>query len=141
MSRGSSRSSTASNDVDDHSHSSLDALISNINCGIDDLYQRCEAEFDENMCQDAVSLLDRSGRDFKLLIERIDSQRKFRLNQSSGGGWEVCYSLMRYADNSSFFVEDIGPASEANSPVSLCNLIISAHLCRRWWRIRGIIFQ
>ena len=92
MSRKSSRSSTASNDVDDRSNSSLDALISNINCGIDDLYQRCEAELDKDMCQDAMSLLDRSGRDFKLLIERIDNQRKFGLNHGSGAGWEVFLS-------------------------------------------------
>lgn len=94
MSRRSSRSSTASNDVDDLNHPSLDALIVDISCGIDELHQQCEAEFDEQMCQDAISLFERSGRDFKLLIERIDEQRRFDLKHSSGVSREVCLSCL-----------------------------------------------
>ena len=41
------------------------------------------------MCQDGLDLLERSGRDFRLLSDRIDEQRKFGLDQSAGISWEV----------------------------------------------------
>ena len=41
------------------------------------------------MCQDGLDLLERSGRDFRLLRDRIDEQRKFGLDQTSGISWEV----------------------------------------------------
>ena len=64
-------------------------LFANVNRSIDELYQLCEEEGNEEMCQDGLDLLERSGRDFRLLSDRIDEQRKFGLDQSAGISWEV----------------------------------------------------
>jgi hypothetical protein len=64
-------------------------MFSNINKGVDELYNFCEDEGDEVKCREALGLLERAGYDFDKLIDRIEEQRKFDLNQTSGVSWEV----------------------------------------------------
>ena len=64
------------------------SLFANVNRSIDELYQVCEEECDEQMCCDAMNLFERSGRDFRLLTDRIDEQTRFGLDKRSSA-WEV----------------------------------------------------
>lgn len=65
------------------------ALFQNVNRSIDELYQLCDEQGEEEMCLEAMDMFERSGRDFKKLAEKMEVQRKFVSNQSSGAVWEV----------------------------------------------------
>jgi hypothetical protein len=83
-----------------------------VNRSVDELYELCEEDEDENKCVEAMELMvdtyihyaspwvclkceiiqERSRKDFQKLIERIQEQKRFELmkGQPSGGiSWEV----------------------------------------------------
>lgn len=64
------------------------SLFANVNRSIDELYQLCEEECDAQMCLDAVTIFERSGRDFRLLTDRIDDMAQYGLDRK-GVAWEV----------------------------------------------------
>jgi len=64
-------------------------LFSNTNRSVDELYYLCEEEGNEEKCREAIVFLERAGRDFEKLIERMSEQRKFESDQSAGVCWEV----------------------------------------------------
>eukprot|EP01036_Dinobryon_divergens_P028672 gene28672-37656_t len=67
-------------------------LFSNVNRSVDELYDMCEEEEDEQRCKDAIDIMERSSRDFRKLIERIEEQKRFDASKgplSGGISWEV----------------------------------------------------
>lgn len=70
-------------------------LYNNINRSVDEFYHLCEEEGSEEKCQEIIDLFERTSRDFVKLIERMEEQRKFDLDltsgvtPTSGVSWEV----------------------------------------------------
>ena len=62
--------------------------MSNINQALTN-YIICEDERDEFKCKEVMSFFERAGHDFDKLIDRIEEQRKFEKNETSGVSWEV----------------------------------------------------
>lgn len=83
-----------------------------VNRSVDELYDMCEEEEDEQRCKDAIDIMvsflflllnndpriilsliqERSSRDFRKLIERIEEQKRFDASKgplSGGISWEV----------------------------------------------------
>ena len=75
---GAARSATSHEDAKNSFHNKLmKVLFSNINRGIDELYQQCDDDDGIVRCKEAIELLDRGARDFAKLIERIEEQGRF----------------------------------------------------------------
>lgn len=64
-------------------------LLHNLTYSIDALYYACEEYMDEERCQESFDLLLRSGRDFAMLIERMQHQRMYEMHFTGGVSWEV----------------------------------------------------
>lgn len=65
------------------------SFFATVTRSIDELYYVCEEEGDEQKVQEAVELFERSVHDFVKLIERIQEQRRFSLDQTTAISWEV----------------------------------------------------
>ena len=64
-------------------------LFSNLNRAIDELYEMCEEEEDIQICSDSMNIFEGSSRDFRKLIERIESQKRFSVGTNKSVSWEV----------------------------------------------------
>lgn len=81
---------TISNDNNARFHSRLwKSFFASVTRSVDELYYLCEEEGDEQKVQEAVELFERSVHDFVKLIERIQEQRRFSLDQTTAISWEV----------------------------------------------------
>jgi len=79
-----------SNDNNARFHSRLwKSFFASVTRSVDELSYLCEEEGDEQKVQEAVELFERSVHDFVKLIERIQEQRRFSLDQTTAISWEV----------------------------------------------------
>lgn len=84
-------------------------LFQSVTHSIDELYELCVSENNQQRCQDSIDLLERSRIDFIKLIERINDQKQFNDSNPISLSWEIRKPVMYNRPNTNY--------SYTNSPV------------------------
>eukprot|EP01041_Mallomonas_annulata_P009861 gene9861-20508_t len=68
-------------------------LFGNMNRWLDEVYNLCEDEKNEDRCVDVIDILDKSKLMFLKLLKNIESHPKHINHQQGGVSWEVCKTV------------------------------------------------